>query len=187
MFLAWRALVICLVLTVPCFGGTVVRLGGSDWIGTGFVVGRHLVMTVGHCVPRGSEVWVGSASFRASVVSRSKMLRGCTVHGITGDKDDVVLLLTQQPWKESDYFEMFPGGRPWSVSTLRYDFRIFVGAVVPGDSGSPVLDKEGRVVGLVWGRILPRVGPFNVLINGPSNIWIRVPRVFRSFVDLVGR
>ena len=47
------------------------------------------------------------------------------------------------------------GAAPHAVETRRGPYRWTVGRIRPGDSGSPVVDSAGRLVGLAWGTYGP--------------------------------
>jgi hypothetical protein len=108
--------------------------------GSGAVVGKNLIATVSHVVRNSSLVWV-SGGLPAKEVERIA----------TQGYEEIVILRVSYDFDDEHIFKLGngqpheiwgPRGRqPWSPSE-----------VIPGDSGSPVLDKDGLLVGHVSAR-----------------------------------
>lgn len=156
-----RALVLALVLLAGCSVsprsvGVQAELGGPT--GRGAVVGPTQVLTVAHVVGNRNEVWVAT-SRRNRVWVRARVSRR-----YRAVPEDVVLLELEVSdgffgelfgftgFSSADAFPTRRGQAPTAVLTRRGLLAWEPCTLLPGDSGSPVLDSRGDLVGLVVGR-----------------------------------
>ena len=127
-------------------GGLVVRLNREGALGTGAVIGKDLVATVDHVHGDGSE---------RVFLSGGRDMRVLGVVPTTGHEPIVVLKADGDPFGRSDYFRVRAGATEadavW-VWTLDGRQRFDTSRIVPGHSGSLVLDADGLLIGFVWGR-----------------------------------
>lgn len=150
----------------------VVGVEGSGLQGRGAVVGANLVLTVDHVVRRAGQVLVGTCRNGGWVKAR-------VVQRIAASPEPLVLLeldldsgwygtlLGFTGFDVEDSYAQNPGGRATHVATRRglHPWGPRVGVRLrPGDSGSPVLDGKGRLVGLLTGR------------RGTSGVFTPLPR-----------
>lgn len=130
-------------------------MAGSGARGTGAVIGPYSIITVAHVVEDQDMVMV-------DVGLHDFVWRGARVVGfLKGSPEDIVLLqlLGDEPI-EGKYFRLKTGyQQPSYVVTHRGIFMWQPGVITPGDSGSPILNPSGDVIGLVHGYyIATRVG-----------------------------
>jgi hypothetical protein len=142
--------------TGPIFQGKVVHiLSGSGVRGTGAVIGPFSIITVAHVVTNQDVVLVDVGEFDIA-------WQGARVVGfIRGTPEDIVLLqLLGDDGIKGDYFRLRTGYKQAShVVTTRGVFNWQPGILTPGDSGSPILNPSGDVIGLVHGYyIFNRIG-----------------------------
>lgn len=145
----------------------------ARWMGTGFVVGDHLVMTANHVAAGASAITLQYAGgvTSARVVgldpqTDSALLRTdapITDHalGLTPNLPDLGESVAVLGFPLATYELRFTDG---SVSGLHervhygngpdIDAMVTDSAINPGNSGGPVLDGKGKVVGLVSGQLL---------------------------------
>lgn len=131
--------------------GRVVRVHVHGAYGTGSVVGSDLVLTVDHVSPIGETVWVCNGDL-ATVVSRFA--------GAPGSYEGLVVLRVTGngvPYPERDHFDV-RSGEPYTVITLDGPHQFEDSQVVPGHSGSPIVDKLGYQVACVSARECPVCG-----------------------------
>ena len=122
------------------------KTGKTAYRGSGAPVGKHLVATVAHMVS--STTFVGSV--RAEEVFRIKT-----------NVEDIVFLRVNPSFDKEEIFDIKPGSYPREIWTRRGSRPVRPSRVILGDSGSPVLDLEGNLVGHVsaisdYGRIKQR-------------------------------
>lgn len=160
--------------TVAAVSPSVVRLDvlacDNRWMGTGFVVGDHLIMTANHVAEDASAITVqsGDVVTTAQVVGRDP----ATDSALLRTKDALpgkVLRLSDGLPALAEEIEVL--GFPLAtyqlsvtkgiVSALRepvdftgYEMKVIVTdtAINGGNSGGPAIDLAGRVVGLVSGK-----------------------------------
>ncbi len=137
--------------------GRVVRVRGPDGrTGHGAVLDARSVLTVAHVAPVGAlevQPWPGAGWCAARVVRR-----------IPARPEDLVVLEVEtadvglarlvgfEGWDERAVHA--PGrGAPSQVQTARGVRPLDATSLRPGDSGSPLLDARGGLVGLLVGRV----------------------------------
>jgi S1-C subfamily serine protease len=143
---------------------TVATTGLTDDVATAVPAGSDRVLTVAHVVAGARSVRVGNRPARVVDVDRRLDLAVLEVHGLRAPRphyaqagDDVVVHVLRQ-------------GRPRTISARlrrrvsaeiaapqrhRIDVRPaleLTASVLPGDSGAPVTDSRGRIVGLIFAR-----------------------------------
>lgn len=143
-------LVVLALLTSGCVThsyteGTVVALKDTDGSRCrGNVIGSNYIVALGHCIEKTTLYVKDGAIWRkATVVSSWK-----------GRKDTVLVLRVEgATWPSTEWFTLAPGGSPDHTVTKYNGLQNWDGAIsLAGDSGSPVMDDEGRLVGMVWGH-----------------------------------
>lgn len=123
--------------------GKVVRILAGNWWGTGAVIGKRLIITVDHAIGQQEIVIIDVDD---------ELVAGKVVGRIRAEPESLVLiqLFDSHPGFEDGHFQMtraYP--HPYIVVTQKGVFGWNPGVVVPGDSGSPVLNKYGEIIGLV--------------------------------------
>jgi len=121
--------------------GLVVKVQHGQVSGTGAVIGEHLVATVAHVTKDASTVWICGG----------KRSRQVMVIPTTGFEAIIVLETddTWGGWSEEEIFKIKAGGKPSEIWTLHDKQPFKPSHVIPGDSGSPVLDQLGNLIGHV--------------------------------------
>jgi len=117
---------------------------GKAYSCNGAVVGPRRVVTVGHCIEENKVyIWAKGRRNKVRVVKTYK-----------GQKDAVVLLEAQYPlWETSDVYAVSLVGSPYSAATHHSGVMAWsVAKAKLGDSGSPIVTIDGKLVGLIWGR-----------------------------------
>jgi hypothetical protein len=123
----------------------------ENTVARGVVVGPKLVLTLRHCIDGvfdGGKIYIrlGRTLIAATVVNE-----------IRGRWDNVVLLEVDRcfDWYRHDWFIIDHKARPLIVYLRHNGKKKWDSAkAFPGDSGSPVVDSKGRLVGLVYGHYL---------------------------------
>lgn len=145
----------------PAAGGRSVQVRASlepgQRAGRGAVVGDRWILTVGHVVEGRETVFVSTTSEGGWVEAR-------VARRVAGNPEDLVLLemtvdegafgllLGFDGFAKDSVLHPSASGVPAEVLTPRGAIAWRPGVLVPGDSGSPVLDDSGRLVGIVSGR-----------------------------------
>ena len=142
------------------------------WMGSGFVVGDHLVMTANHVAAGASAITVQSSRgvTSADVVgldptTDSALLRtkdAVAAHPLAFERADAQLAepLAVLGFPLEAYELRFTEGslsglhEPAEINGEPIDVMITDSAINPGNSGGPVLDQQGKVIGLVSARRL---------------------------------
>lgn len=127
--------------------GRVVHILAGPARGTGAVIGPYSIITVAHVVRNESVVMV-------DVGRRVFKWKAARVVGFLHASPEPIVLLHLLGDKriEGHYFRLRTGYKsPSYVITPRGVFDWQPGAITPGDSGSPVLNLSGDVIGLVHG------------------------------------
>lgn len=116
----------------------------------GVVVGPKLVLTLGHCVDgaiKGGKLYIIIGGY---------WVKATIVRVIKGKMDDFVLLRVDKDsdWKKSERWLLNPAGKPAYIyiRNIRNKKRWKGVKIHPGDSGSPIVDSTGRLVGLLYGH-----------------------------------
>jgi len=159
-----------------------VRVGFGD-SGRGAVVGPSSVLTVAHVVGSADEAWVSTTRDGEGWV-RAKVRERLRAHPeelvvLELELDDGLFgaLLGFDGFSSADCYPAESAGSAARVGTRRGVRRWEAGALRPGDSGAPVVDDSGRLVGLVTGRrgnkgVYTPVSAQQVAIaNSPSPLW----------------
>ncbi|RMG15865.1 MAG: serine protease [Planctomycetota bacterium] len=143
-------------------GGRAVAIEGHGpegrRVGRGAVIGPDRVLTVAHVVD-------GCGRLEVAVRRRGGWVRARAIERIPQVPEDLVVLALEVdapgPYADLFGFSGFPAdatfrpsadGRPQQVLLARGPRRWERVALRPGDSGSPVVDARGALVGLVSGR-----------------------------------
>jgi Trypsin-like serine proteases, typically periplasmic, contain C-terminal PDZ domain len=146
---------------------------GTESSGTGWVVTGDRVMTNAHVVAGSSSVGVqvpGSGTLRAQVVVYDPE-RDLAILDVPGLSSPALPLGSEASAGQSTVIAGYPGGGPYTLDPARvrqvldatgtdiyrhgtvvreiYSLR---GTVRPGNSGGPLFDTSGRVVGVVFAR-----------------------------------
>ncbi len=109
--------------------------------GTAAVVGRHWVATVAHLSEGDPTGWMcgGKPAFEVARIP-------------TGGFDQIVVLRVEHTYEKKDVFLWNPGGEAHTAWTWQQGcIDLLHEKVLNGDSGAPVLDREGRLTGHVSG------------------------------------
>lgn len=163
-----RELILTLLLTVSLAGcvihpqtdperpsGAIVNLmhvkDGQRGYCKGFAISKDLMLTIGHCTEGELMVKVDTAK------NESIWVAAKAVKTFQGRHDTIVLLKTSTTlfpgWTDEEQFKLNPGGNPHFTITKHLGYQLWRNAKsYEGDSGSPVFDKDGKVVGVVWGH-----------------------------------
>jgi S1-C subfamily serine protease len=144
----------------PAAGGRSVQVRASldaPRAGRGAVVGERWILTVAHVLEGRDRAFVATTADGGWVEAQ-------VVRRVAGEPEDLVLLEVDVDEGAFGALLGFGGfdrdavlapsrtGLPRQVVTPRGAITWRPGVLVPGDSGSPVLDADGRLVGLVSGR-----------------------------------
>lgn len=145
--------------TAPTRGSVEVRasLEPGAPAGRGAVVGDRWVLTVEHVLQGRDRVFVSTSRdggwVEAKVVRREAGDPEPTVLlEVAVDEGAYGFLLGFAGFDADAILQPGAGGEPTSVATGRGLLAWAPGVLAPGDSGSPVVDEAGRLVGLVSGR-----------------------------------
>ncbi len=148
---------------------------GKVLTGTGFVIGPEHILTNAHVVGGSSRsvIEVDGASMEATVVLYDSD-RDLAVLFVPGLNLPVLNLRAAPAESEDDAIVLgYPGGGPYTVTPARirsdYDLSgpniygtdtvnrevyILRAAVRPGNSGGPLLDRQGQVIGVIFGSAI---------------------------------
>jgi len=128
--------------------------------GHGAAIGRNMVITVNH---------VGSDALYVELGKRKLALRPVMEYGTPGEVEKVTVLTVGTPVLP---FYVIGRGNPYTVDTPRgnLDFRDYI--PIAGDSGCPVLNKHGEIVGLVSG-VGQKIGVGVLMVQKPIIISVR--------------
>lgn len=128
--------------------GAVVRVKNSNGAScNAAVIGKNLIVSVGHCLSTDSVLFV---------FYRQKWHKATLVQKYEGDHDTIVVMCVPTvDWSMESWFALNPTGMP-HLAITRHSGRVYWNSALsyPGDSGSPVIDRHGRLVGLIWGHYL---------------------------------
>jgi len=120
----------------------------------GAVVGDKYVMTAFHCVNGTDELWVDGMPVDHVFVYR------------TFPEPIVILrIASEEPiWDEDEIFNIDKMGRHHQIIGPAGPRDWEVNTVVEGDSGSPVVDEDGELIGVISGYIPETKEPFMIRI-----------------------
>lgn len=123
--------------------------GTRDKIGMGAVIGKNTAITAFHIVELNTSYWIKPY---AVLQFRAQMDKLCP----SSPESIAVLKLNDNTmfkgWNHQDIFSIdSDNDEPVKVITGRGCFFWEHYVPEPGDSGSPVVDKDGELVGLVYG------------------------------------
>lgn len=123
------------------------------WVnGTGAVVGSRTVITSAHVV------------VNVSGTIRVNGRRATLSHTVPSTHDRIAILelaTGEKGFKPIEIFQIVPNRIPYQVWTLRGEHRFEDSKIVGGDSGSPVLDYSGYLMGVVDGRWVSTTDPID--------------------------
>lgn len=161
----------------------------SRWMGTGFLVGDHLIMTADHVVDGASAITVqsGDVITTAQVVGRdpatdSALLRtkdrlpGRTLHlldGLPSLAEEIEVLGFPLATYELSVTRGIVSSLREPVDFTGHEMKVIVTdtAINGGNSGGPAIDLAGQVIGLVSGkRVWVTGGPDLVAAEGRGYI-----------------
>lgn len=138
---------------------TVTTDTGSNVYGRGAVVGVNQIMTVEHVVGDAQTAWVATSRDCASGWVRAKVVQRIAAYPehllvLQLELDDGLFgaLLGFEGFSRDDCYNLGPGTQPAQVVLARGRYTWKDSSLYHGDSGSPVLDPQGRLTGLVTGR-----------------------------------
>jgi len=126
--------------------------------GQGAVVGVDRILTVAHVVAGAQEVWVATANHARGWV------RGRVVDWIPASPEPLVAIVLEvdsgiygrllgfSGFEQDDQFGYATQSRPHRVVTAQGAIPWQGKNLKPGDSGSPVIDADGKLIGLLVGR-----------------------------------
>lgn len=149
----------------PAHGGAV-RVRSSDGrVGHAAIVERDRVVTVAHVVGDATTAWVDvgrrGAWVEARVVERiAHSPEELVVLEVARDTSWLGALAGFTGFAQERVLELAPAAPHSHVLTTRGLLPLAAAELRPGDSGSPVLDERGRLVGLLSGR-----GPRGALVT----------------------
>lgn len=142
------------------------------WVGgRGAVIGPDLVLTVKHVLPDGVQAYVSTAAtgrgwIDATIVGELPASpEAVLVLRVETDRSALGQLLSFSGFSGQECYTIGDGA-PETIATARGDVRLLGGSLQPGDSGSPVVDRDGDLVGLLCGR--NRGVPVVATIDGPA-------------------
>jgi len=109
------------------------------------VIGKNLIVALGHCIDDGKTLYVRY---------RSSWYKAEAIQTYQGEHDTIIVLRVESiEWEPESWFALNPGGTP-HLALTHHSGRMYWHRALsyPGDSGSPVIDEQGRLVGLIWGH-----------------------------------
>lgn len=133
-----------------------VEIAQDGQCGRGAVVGPNRIVTVAHVVEGMGSLWI-------SVSRETGLIEGRIVQRVAANPEGYVFVEIETQGGAYGTLFGFAGfaaencftlgsGPPAGVLTKRGFLPWEIGTLRPGDSGSPVLDASGKLVGLVSGR-----------------------------------
>jgi V8-like Glu-specific endopeptidase len=127
--------------------GSVVTIRQPNTIASGVVIGKNLIVTAAHCVNKDGYIKVK--------VSRNSIIKYTEFYKLTeinSKPENMICIYGDYNFRDSAIFEIGFGSSPAFVQTSRGLFEIDEFNPQPGDSGSALIDRRGRLIGLVYGR-----------------------------------
>jgi S1-C subfamily serine protease len=142
-----------------------VTILASDRHGRGVITGAHTVLTVAHVVGNDGEVEVGVGAFwtKARVVRRvSASPEDLVEIEVAAEKPGLFAFAGFEPERQAE----LATGEPAFVLAAS-GIHVWADGLRAGDSGSPVIDRDGKVVGLLVGRTPAGRGVFTPVAPAP--------------------
>jgi hypothetical protein len=118
-------------------------------MGSGVVIGENLVITAGHVVDED-----GYIKIKASKNPLKKYTSFYFVAMMAHERDNIVCLSGEFKFSPSAIFKIGceEKDKPFMIQTRRGLFELTEFISQPGDSGSAVMCKHGRLVAIHWGH-----------------------------------
>jgi len=165
------------VINVDNVMGAVCHIGASgdygSWEGSGAYVGNGLILTAGHVVKDASTFVITFENSQSSYVSSTFYLEPTADVGfiVLDDYDGPALVFDNDGYNRGDTTYIFGSPFGWNykfsvskgiVASVERDCNGFFGekllfqtdaASWPGNSGGPVTDNEGEIIGILVGGV----------------------------------
>ena len=117
--------------------GAVTKVWNADGWGTGAIIGTNLVATVAHVSDGDGPTWACGDE------EATEVLRIPSV-----GHEEIVILRVDFDYEPEQIFLWNPGGEAYTSWTWQQGrVKLVRDNVIAGDSGSPVLDRDGKLVG----------------------------------------